>query len=85
MNVIKTNNHVSSQNRTTTLYRCGSNRSYFIRQYVLQVEECILESHAWKQDSPLWDAIRENNGVPVCEEVWFPVLICNEIIIIEKV
>ena len=50
-----------------------------IKKYVLQIEECILESHAWKQDSPLWDAIRENNGVPVCEEVWFPVFF-NEII-----
>ena len=52
---------------------------FIIKKYVLQIEECILESHAWKQDSPLWDAIRENNGVPVCEEVWFPVLF-NEII-----
>lgn len=39
--------------------------------FCLQIEECILECQAWKKESPLWDAIRDNNGVPACEEVQY--------------
>uniref|UniRef100_A0A4W3JFV8 Retinoblastoma-like protein 2 n=1 Tax=Callorhinchus milii TaxID=7868 RepID=A0A4W3JFV8_CALMI len=34
------------------------------------IEETILENMAWKQDSPLWDGIKNaENKVPTCEEV----------------
>lgn len=36
------------------------------------IEESILESHAWKNTSPLWDAIRDQESIPTCEEVSLP-------------
>uniref|UniRef100_A0A0L8H0F6 Retinoblastoma-associated protein A-box domain-containing protein n=1 Tax=Octopus bimaculoides TaxID=37653 RepID=A0A0L8H0F6_OCTBM len=36
------------------------------------IEESILESYAWKSTSPLWDAIREQESIPTCEEVSLP-------------
>ncbi|GAB1606640.1 retinoblastoma-like protein 1 [Argonauta hians] len=36
------------------------------------IEESILESYAWKSGSPLWDAIREQDSLPTCEEVSLP-------------
>ncbi|XP_044283681.1 retinoblastoma-like protein 2 isoform X2 [Varanus komodoensis] len=42
-------------------------------KHLNHIEEQILESLAWKEDSPLWDKIRENdNKVPTCEEVMPP-------------
>ncbi|KAH0619639.1 hypothetical protein JD844_000452 [Phrynosoma platyrhinos] len=39
-------------------------------KHLNHIEEQILESLAWKGESPLWDKIRENeNKVPTCEEV----------------
>lgn len=39
-------------------------------KHLNHIEEQILESLAWKVESPLWDKIRENeNKVPTCEEV----------------
>ncbi|KAJ1083124.1 hypothetical protein NDU88_003284 [Pleurodeles waltl] len=39
-------------------------------KHLNKIEEQILESMAWKVESPLWDKIRENeNRVPTCEEV----------------
>ncbi|XP_060643920.2 retinoblastoma-like protein 2 isoform X1 [Anolis sagrei] len=39
-------------------------------KHLNHIEEQILESLAWKEESPLWDKIRENdNKVPTCEEV----------------
>ena len=36
-----------------------------------QIEESILESLAWRHESPLWEAIRESS-VPGCEDVVLP-------------
>ncbi|XP_051884343.1 retinoblastoma-like protein 2 isoform X1 [Pristis pectinata] len=37
------------------------------------IEETILENFAWKQESPLWDGIKDSeNKVPSCEEVMPP-------------
>lgn len=44
---------------------------------VYQIEESILESYAWRSDSPVWDAIKDNT-VPNCEDVsthWMFVLL----------
>uniref|UniRef100_A0A8C0V6I6 RB transcriptional corepressor like 2 n=1 Tax=Cyanistes caeruleus TaxID=156563 RepID=A0A8C0V6I6_CYACU len=42
-------------------------------KHLNHIEEQILESMAWKQESVLWDRIRENeNKVPTCEEVMPP-------------
>ncbi|MEE6512107.1 hypothetical protein FKM82_019041 [Ascaphus truei] len=42
-------------------------------KHLNHIEEQILESMAWKRDSPLWDRIKENDGkVPTCEEVMPP-------------
>ncbi len=38
--------------------------------FLVQIEETVLESLAWKKDSPLWDAIQQNSDdIPMCEEV----------------
>ena len=42
-------------------------------KHLQRIEEQILESRAWKSDSPLWDAIaKDPQGVPSCEEVSLP-------------
>ncbi|EMP41278.1 Retinoblastoma-like protein 2 [Chelonia mydas] len=42
-------------------------------KHLNHIEEQILESMAWKRESPLWDRIRDNeNKVPTCEEVMPP-------------
>nr|XP_033798787.1 retinoblastoma-like protein 2 [Geotrypetes seraphini] len=42
-------------------------------KHLNHIEELILESMAWKQNSPLWDRIRDNGKkVPTCEEVTSP-------------
>ncbi|KAM4721187.1 retinoblastoma-like protein 2 [Rhinophrynus dorsalis] len=42
-------------------------------KHLNHIEEQILESMAWTQDSPLWNKIRENDGkIPPCEEVMHP-------------
>ncbi|KAM6117939.1 retinoblastoma-like protein 2 isoform 2-T2 [Pterocles gutturalis] len=42
-------------------------------KHLNHIEEQILESMAWKQESILWDRIRDNeNKVPSCEEVMPP-------------
>ncbi|XP_059569775.1 retinoblastoma-like protein 2 isoform X2 [Alligator mississippiensis] len=42
-------------------------------KHLNHIEEQILESMAWKSESPLWDRIRDNeNSVPTCEEVMPP-------------
>lgn len=28
-----------------------------------------MECHAWRNPSPLWDAIKESSSVPTCEDV----------------
>lgn len=39
-------------------------------KHLNQIEEQILESMAWAEDSSLWDKIKDNKGkVPLCEEV----------------
>ena len=40
--------------------------------HCLQIEESILESLAFKSDSPMWDAIEQHEGkIPSVEEVIF--------------
>ncbi len=40
-------------------------------RHLNSIEKQILESFAWKTDSPLWDVLREaGNHVPVFEEVF---------------
>ena len=35
-----------------------------------QIEECVLESLAWKSDSPLWETIKaQTDGIPLSSEV----------------
>uniref|UniRef100_A0A8D0B9A7 Retinoblastoma-like protein 2 n=1 Tax=Salvator merianae TaxID=96440 RepID=A0A8D0B9A7_SALMN len=42
-------------------------------KHLNHIEEQILESLAWKAESPLWDKIRENEKkIPTCEEVMPP-------------
>ncbi|NXX50686.1 RBL2 protein, partial [Tricholaema leucomelas] len=42
-------------------------------KHLNHIEEQILESMAWKQESILWDRIKENeNKIPTCEEVMPP-------------
>ncbi|NWH80421.1 RBL1 protein, partial [Piaya cayana] len=42
-------------------------------KHLNSIEEQILESLAWTQDSALWDALQASeNKVPTCEEVIFP-------------
>ncbi|NXS59792.1 RBL1 protein, partial [Brachypteracias leptosomus] len=42
-------------------------------KHLNSIEEQILESLAWTQDSALWDALEASqNKVPTCEEVIFP-------------
>lgn len=45
-------------------------------KHLNSIEERILESMAWKSDSPLWDAIKSNGSVrtsvPSCQEVSLP-------------
>lgn len=43
-------------------------------KHLNHIEEQILESLAWKVESPLWDKIKENeNKVPTCEEVKYKI------------
>ncbi|KAL1420054.1 hypothetical protein MTO96_024641 [Rhipicephalus appendiculatus] len=40
-------------------------------KHLNQIEEQILECHAWKDDSPLWDVIsRAQQNIPQCKEVF---------------
>ncbi|KAH8028809.1 hypothetical protein HPB51_019895 [Rhipicephalus microplus] len=40
-------------------------------KHLNQIEEQILECHAWKDDSPLWDVIRRaQQNIPQCKEVF---------------
>ncbi|XP_038662651.1 retinoblastoma-like protein 2 [Scyliorhinus canicula] len=42
-------------------------------KHLNHIEETILENMAWKQESPLWDGIKDaENKVPTCEEVMPP-------------
>ncbi|XP_069495641.1 retinoblastoma-like protein 2 isoform X3 [Ambystoma mexicanum] len=42
-------------------------------KHLNKIEEQILDSLAWKPDSPLWERIRDNeNKVPTCEQVMPP-------------
>ncbi|XP_059507643.1 retinoblastoma-like protein 2 isoform X1 [Stegostoma tigrinum] len=42
-------------------------------KHLNHIEETILENMAWKQESPLWDGIKDvENKVPTCKEVMPP-------------
>ncbi|XP_069112560.1 retinoblastoma-like protein 1 isoform X2 [Argopecten irradians] len=42
-------------------------------KHLNHIEESILECHAWKNESPLWDTIKDQNSeVPACEDVVLP-------------
>lgn len=52
------------------LIRAEDGLSREVVKHLNHIEEQILESLAWKMESPLWDKIKENeNKVPTCEEV----------------
>ncbi|XP_063951479.1 retinoblastoma-like protein 1 [Lytechinus pictus] len=37
------------------------------------IEESILQDYAWRNDSPLWDLLKDSNqGVPTCEDATIP-------------
>ncbi|BFZ13546.1 hypothetical protein BsWGS_16586 [Bradybaena similaris] len=50
------------------IIRAEKGLSRDVVKHLNHIEESILESYAWKNNSPLWDAIKENS-VPTCEEV----------------
>ncbi|GFN79274.1 retinoblastoma-like protein 1 [Plakobranchus ocellatus] len=50
------------------IIRAEKGLSRDVVKHLNHIEESILESYAWKSDSPLWDAIKEDL-VPSCEEV----------------
>ncbi|XP_055955652.1 retinoblastoma-like protein 2 [Patella vulgata] len=52
------------------IIRAEEGLSRDVVKHLNHIEETILESLAWRSESPLWDAIREQeSGVPTCEEV----------------
>ncbi|GFS21266.1 retinoblastoma-like protein 1 [Elysia marginata] len=50
------------------IIRAEKGLSRDVVKHLNHIEESILESYAWKSDSPLWDSIKESS-VPTCEEV----------------
>ncbi|XP_064599560.1 retinoblastoma-like protein 1 [Liolophura sinensis] len=55
------------------LIRAEEGLSRDVVKHLNHIEECILESLAWRSDSPLWDAIKAQQGnLPTCEEVTLP-------------
>ncbi|XP_077982360.1 retinoblastoma-like protein 1 [Glandiceps talaboti] len=55
------------------LIRAEDGLSRDVVKHLNHIEEQILESLAWRPESPLWDAIKESGlGVPSCEEVTLP-------------
>ncbi|CAL1535669.1 unnamed protein product [Lymnaea stagnalis] len=51
------------------IIRAEKGLSRDVVKHLNHIEESILESYAWKSDSPVWDAIKENLIVPSCEDV----------------
>ncbi|CAH1277584.1 RBL1 [Branchiostoma lanceolatum] len=55
------------------LIRAEDGLSRDVVKHLNFIEEQILESLAWKSESPLWEAMKLNeNAVPSCEEVTLP-------------
>ncbi|XP_070574365.1 retinoblastoma-like protein 1 [Ptychodera flava] len=55
------------------LIRAEDGLSRDVVKHLNHIEEQILESLAWRQESPLWDAVKDSGqGVPTCEEVTLP-------------
>lgn len=55
------------------IVRAEDQLSRDVVKHLNKIEETILESLAWRKDSPLWQAIeRYDGGVPSCEEVSLP-------------
>eukprot|EP00058_Branchiostoma_floridae_P026889 XP_002612380.1 hypothetical protein BRAFLDRAFT_218889 [Branchiostoma floridae] len=55
------------------LIRAEDGLSRDVVKHLNFIEEQILESLAWKSESPLWEAMKMNeNAVPSCEEVTLP-------------
>lgn len=55
------------------IVRAEDQLSRDVVKHLNQVEEKILESLAWKSDSPLWQTIESlTDGVPNCEDVSLP-------------
>ncbi|KAJ8302946.1 hypothetical protein KUTeg_019342 [Tegillarca granosa] len=52
------------------IIRAEEGLSRDVVKHLNHIEESILESLAWKSESPLWDAIKDQ--VPACEEVILP-------------
>ncbi|XP_059160736.1 retinoblastoma-like protein 2 isoform X2 [Physella acuta] len=50
------------------IIRAEKGLSRDVVKHLNHIEESILESYAWRSDSPVWDAIKDNT-VPNCEDV----------------
>ncbi|XP_041375450.1 retinoblastoma-like protein 1 isoform X2 [Gigantopelta aegis] len=58
--------------------RAEESLSRDVVKHLNHIEESILESLAWKSDSALWDAVRDENGnIPSCEDVTPPSQVDN--------
>ncbi|KAK7498153.1 hypothetical protein BaRGS_00010741 [Batillaria attramentaria] len=51
------------------IIRAEEGLSRDVVKHLNHIEESILECHAWKSDSPIWEAIKEAGSVPTCEDV----------------
>ncbi|KAL5021351.1 hypothetical protein ScPMuIL_000506 [Solemya velum] len=55
------------------IIRAEEGLSRDVVKHLNYIEESILQSLAWKNESPLWDAMKEQSGsIPTCEEVILP-------------
>ena len=55
------------------IIRAEENLSRDVVKHLSQVEEKVLEELAWKDGSPLWDALaQKQEPIPSCEEVLLP-------------
>ncbi|XP_074644237.1 retinoblastoma-like protein 1 [Tubulanus polymorphus] len=54
------------------LIRAEEGLSRDVVKHLNHIEETILESLAWRYESPLWDAIHAAKNVPFCEDCHWP-------------
>nr|KAG5707513.1 hypothetical protein BaRGS_012017 [Batillaria attramentaria] len=58
------------------IIRAEEGLSRDVVKHLNHIEESILECHAWKSDSPIWEAIKEAGSVPTCEDILIPMNVC---------
>ena len=54
------------------MFRAEESLARDVVKHLQRIEEQVLESRAWVTDSPLWEALEKEGGVPSCEEVSLP-------------